>query len=223
MIRSNRSPLPGGAWLDRERRHLQRGQPLSERARDALRPMIRPNRRRDSVTQAQIRQEHQHVLRADSPGHHRSQTLSGVLGENLKPPQGPAVVRPIRHEVRRPDVMAVRRPQPEARPLGPPESGSLRLLRGHLEAFFTPNRIHASSPHIPPLASYEIRHRAVAIPPVRFGQCDDPLAQLLSKRIGPWHLSRGGPDLADCPTRPALRHTERGDGMLHGFAPAGRA
>lgn len=88
--------------------------------------MIRPNRRRDSVTQEQIRQAHQHVLRADSPGHHRSQALSGVLVENMKNPQGPAVVRPIRHELIRPDVMAVRRPQPEARPLGTPESGSLR-------------------------------------------------------------------------------------------------
>jgi hypothetical protein len=116
-------------------------------------------------------------VRADSPGHHRSQTLSGVLGENLKNPQGPAVVRPIRHEVRRPDVMAGRRPQPEVRPLGPPESGSRRLLRGHVEAFFTPNRIHASSPHIPPRASYEIRHRAVAVPPVRVGQGEESLAQ----------------------------------------------
>ena len=223
MIRSNRSPLPGGAWLNIERRHLQRGQPLSERARDALRPMIRPNRRRDSVTQAEIRQEHQHVLRADSPGHHRSQTLSGVLGENLKHPQGPAVVRPIRHEVRRPDVMAVRRPQPEARPLGPPESGSLRLLRGHWEAFFTPNRIHASSPHIPPLASYEIRHRAVAIPPVLLGQREDPLAQPRSIVIRPRRVPRGGSDLADRPTRSTLGHLAHRDGVLHGFALAGRA
>jgi hypothetical protein len=223
MIRSNRSPLPGGTWLNIERRHLQRGQPLSERAREALRPMIRPNRRRDSVTQAEIRQEHQHVLRADSPGHHRSQTLSGVLGENLKHPQGPAVVRPIRHEVRRPDVMAVRRPQPEARPLGPPESGSLRLLRGHLEAFFTPNRIHASSPHIPPRASYEIRHRAVAVPPVRFGQGEESLAQprAIGMRLRP--VPRGGPELADCPTRSTLGHLEHRDGVLHGFAPAGRS
>jgi hypothetical protein len=141
----------------------------------------------------------------------------------MKNPQGPAVVRPIRPEVLRPDVMAVRRPQPEARPLGPPESGSLRLLRGHLEAFFTPNRIHASSPHIPTLASYEIRHRAGAIPPVRFGQGEDSLAQPLAIGMRLRHVPRGGPELADCPTRPALRHTEHGDGVLHGFAPAGRA
>lgn len=185
--------------------------------------MIRPNRRRDSVTQAQIRQEHQHVLRADSPGHHRSQTRSGVLGENMKHPQGQAVVRQIRHEVRRPDVMAGRRLQPEACPLGPPESGSLRLLRGHWEAFFTPNRIHASFPHIPPRASYEIRHRAVAVPPVRVGQGEESLAQPLAIGMRLRPVPRGGPELADCPTRPAVRHTEHRDGALHGFAPAGWA
>ena len=32
-----------------------------------------------------------------------------------------------------------------------------------------------------------------------------------------------GPDLADRPTRPALRHMEHGDGVPHGLAPAGRA
>jgi len=184
---------------------------------------MRPNRRRDSVTQAQIRQEHQHVLRADSPGHHRSQTLSGVLVENLKNPQGPAVVRPIRHEVRRPDVMAGRRLQPEARPLGPPESGSLRLLRGHWEALLSPDRIHAIFPHVPALTPQEIRHRAVTVPPVRFGQGEESLAQPLAIGMRLRPVPRGGPELADCPTRPALRHMEDGDGVLHGFAPAGLA
>lgn len=32
--------LPGGPWLDVERRHLQRGQPVSELARDEFRPII---------------------------------------------------------------------------------------------------------------------------------------------------------------------------------------
>jgi len=132
-------------------------------------------------------------------------------------------VRSIRDEVIRPDVMAGRRPQSEARPIGTPESGPLRLLRGHLEAFFTPDRIHAISPHLPTLASDEIRHRAGAIPPILLRQRDDALAQPLVIGIGLRHVPIGGPELADCPTRPALRDTEHGDDVRHGFAPAGRA
>jgi hypothetical protein len=132
-------------------------------------------------------------------------------------------VRPIRHEVIRPDVMAVRGPQPETRPIGVPASRSLRLLRGHFEALLSPDRIHAIFPHVPALAPQEIRHRAVAIPPVLLGQGDEPLAQPLSILIRPRHVPRGGPDLADRPTRSTLGHLEHRDGVLHGFAPAGRA
>jgi hypothetical protein len=41
--------------------------------------------------------------------------------------------------------------------------------------------------------------------------------------IRPRHVPRGGPDLADRPTRSTLGHLEHRDGVLHGFAPAGRA
>jgi len=80
--------------------------------------------RRDSVTQEQIRQDQPHVLRADPSSHHRGQTRSRVFVDDVQNPKGPTVVRPIRHEVIRPDVMAVGGPQPEARPIGAPESGA---------------------------------------------------------------------------------------------------
>src|SRR5712692_7137760 len=179
--------------------------------------------RRDSATHEQIRQDQQHVLRADPSSHYRGQPLARIRVENIENPKGPAVVRPIRHEVLRPDVMALCGPPPQARPLGAPKSGSLRLLRGHVEAFVPPHCVHALFAHVPALTPQAIRHGSVAIPPVLLGQCDDPLAHLLSKQIGPWHVPRRGPDLADRPTRPALRHLEHGDGVPHGLALAGRA
>ena len=119
--------LPRGPWLDIERCHLKRVQPLSELARDELRPIIRPNMRRDPATQKQIRQDQQHVWRADPAGYHRDQTLACLRVENLENSKGPAVVRPIRHEVIRPDVIAICGPQPKARPIVsriPPPTGN---------------------------------------------------------------------------------------------------
>lgn len=130
---------------------------------------------------------------------------------------------PICHEVIRPDVMAVRGPQPEARPIGAPKSRSLRLLRGHLEAFVPPNWVHVIFAHVPALTPQQIRDRSVTIPPVLLGQCDDPLAQPRSILIRPRHVPRGGPDLADHPTRSTLGHLEHSDGVLHGVVPASRA
>ena len=60
---------------------------------------------------------HDHVLGSDPLGDKRGQTLSRVFVEEVQNPKEPAVVCPIRHEVRRPDVRAVRGPQLEARPL----------------------------------------------------------------------------------------------------------
>jgi len=86
-----------------------------------------------------------------------------------------------------------------------------------------PNCVYAIFPHVPALVSQEIRHRSVAIPPVRLRERDDPLAQPLLTRVQPWPVPIGGPDLADRPTRSTLGHLEHRDGVPHGFALAGRA
>lgn len=86
-----------------------------------------------------------------------------------------------------------------------------------------PQRVHAIFAYIPSLEPQEIRYRAVAIPPVRLRQRDDPLAQLLLPRVQPWPVPIGGPELADRPTRATLRHGEHRHDMPHGFAAAGRA
>lgn len=178
---------------------------------------------RDPATQEQIRQDQQHDVRADPSSHHRGQLLAVVLVENVENPKGPTILSPIRDEVIRPDMMAVRGPQPEARPIGAPESSALRLFRWHFEAFVSPNCVHAIFAHVPALASQEIRHGSVARPPVLLGQGDDPLAQPLLTRVLLGPVPIGGPDLADRLTRPAFRNVEHRHSMPHRFAPAGRA
>ena len=114
-------------------------------------------------------------------------------------------------------------PQPEARPVGAPEPGSLRLLLRHLEPFVSPDRIHAICAHVPALLSHEIRDRPVPIPPVLLGERNDPPTHLLLTRVQPWPVPIGGPELADRPARSTLRHVEHGDGVSHSFPSAGRA
>ena len=147
------------------------------------RPIIRPNMRRDSATQEQIRQDQQHVVRADPSGHHRGQTLACVLVENIENPEGPAVVRPIRHEVIRPDVIAVRRAAAggtthrRAR-VWLASAASLGTLRPSCRQIVYTRSLPTSQPSTP----QEIRHSSVAIPPILLGQCDDPFAQPRSTR-----------------------------------------
>lgn len=196
---------------------------MSELARDALRPIIRPDMRGNSPTQEQIGQEQEHILRANPSGHHRGQILARVLVENVENSKRPAIVRPICHTVIRPHMVGPLRPLANTRAVGQPEARPLRLRLRPLEAFLPPNRIHAILSHVPALVSQEIRHRLVAVPPVLLGQCDDPLAQPRSFVIRPRYVPIGAPDLAHRPTRSTLGHLEHCDGVLHRFAPAGRA
>ena len=71
-----------------------------------------------------------------------------MLVENIENPKGPAVVRPIGYKVIRPDVIAVCRPQSEARPIGAPEPSALGLLRWLVEAFLPPDRSPRPSPRV---------------------------------------------------------------------------
>ena len=70
--------------------------------------------------QKQIGKNQAHVLVADPSGDIRGQALSRVFVDDAKNQKWPAIVCPIRHEIIRPDVMAVGGPPSEARPIGAP-------------------------------------------------------------------------------------------------------
>ena len=115
------------------------------------------------------------------------------------------------------------RPEPEARPIGAPQSSALRLLLRHRQAFVPPDGIHAIFPHLPAFALEHPCHRAVPIAPILLREGENPLAQPLLTRVSLGPVPIGGLDLADRPTRPAFRDVEHGHGMPHRLAPAGRA
>ena len=56
----------------------------------------------------------QHIVRPEPSGHYDRQTLPAVFIQHRQHLQRPTVVRPIRHEVIRPDVMAVQGSKPDA-------------------------------------------------------------------------------------------------------------
>ena len=116
-------------------------------------------------------------------------------------------------------------------PLGPePDARSIHatgvlvwVASSALEGILPPHCVHAIFPHAPAIASQQSRHRAVPIPPVRLSQCDDPRAELLSIVIRPRPVPLSGPNLSNHPTRSTVGHTEHRHGVLHSFAPTGRA
>ena len=79
----------------------------------------------------QVRERLQHVGRSELTRHHEREALPRVLIDHRQHLQGAPVRRAVGHEVIRPDVMAMRGPLTDARPIGEPEAPALRLFRWH--------------------------------------------------------------------------------------------
>lgn len=98
---------------------------------------------RDSVLDKQICENQNNVLASDSTSYERSQTLFGVLIDDIQDLELPAVVSLLRDKIVAPDVILVRWPQPNARAIGEPKSGSLGLLLRNLQSFILPDSVDA--------------------------------------------------------------------------------
>ena len=120
-------------------------------------------------------------------------------------------------------MVTMGRPQTDTGAIGAPEPGPLGLFGRHVEAFVSPDGLHAILPHVPALLLSEPRHCARAIPPILVGEGDDPLAHpcLTRVRLRPGSITRS--DLPDGPTRPTLGDLQHGDRLPHRLAPTGRA
>jgi hypothetical protein len=106
---------------------------------------------RHAVVQKEVGQQPHHVLRAYPSRAHRGQAIPGVFSEHIQNPKRPPILRPLRDEVVRPDMVTMGRSQEDTGTIGRPQPGPLGRLGRDLEPFLPPNRLHAILPHVPAL------------------------------------------------------------------------
>ena len=115
------------------------------------------------MSDEQIGQHLEHVVRADFASHHDRQALPRVLVQHCQQLQRTPVVRPRGHEVVRPDVAPIQRPQPDARSVVEPQPTSLRLPLRHLQPLLPPDPLHPLVLHPRALDAEHVRDASVAV------------------------------------------------------------
>ena len=105
--------LPRTPRLDEQRLDSQPREPFPDGFGGELGPVIRSDVFRDAVPQHQPGQHPQNVPRALLTGHLDRQALAGELVDHRQELHGPAFAGPLEHEVVRPHVVAIRRPEPD--------------------------------------------------------------------------------------------------------------
>ena len=106
--------LPRATRLDIQRLHLDPLEPLTNHLGRELRTVVGPEIGRWTMLDKELTERLQHIVRPEPSGHYDRQTLPAVFIQHRQHLQRPTVVRPIRHEVIRPDVMAVQGSKPDA-------------------------------------------------------------------------------------------------------------
>ncbi len=106
--------FPRTSWRDVERLHTEPAQPPAHELRRELRPIVRAKMLRRTVMGEEFGQDLEHVVSSDLSTDRDRQALPRVLVEHCQQLQGTTVVRPRAHEVVRPDVILVQRPQADA-------------------------------------------------------------------------------------------------------------
>ena len=79
------------------------------------------------------------------------QTFPGVLIDYCKHSHSLSITRPGQYEIIGPDVVAMSRPQPDARTIVEPQSSSLGLFLWDLQPFPSPDPLHLLVVDLPAL------------------------------------------------------------------------
>ena len=99
--------LPRGSRFDVSCLCTHRLDPVSDGLCHKLRPVIRPNERRNAADDEQVRQNVDHICRVEFSLHTDRQALSAVFIDDVERPEGSAVICTVMHEVIGPDMITI--------------------------------------------------------------------------------------------------------------------
>jgi hypothetical protein len=108
---------------------------------DELRSIIRPDMPGDAPQDEEVRKNVDHINRLKLAGDTDRQAFVGELVNDIEHPISAPIVGAILDKVIGPDVIAVLRPQPDARSVGQPEPASFGLFIGDLQPLASPDAL----------------------------------------------------------------------------------
>ena len=141
----------------------------------------------------------------DATGHLDRQAFPGKLVDQGHQPQLAAIVGLGLDKVVAPDMIAMLRPQADARAVIEPEPAAWLLLSGYFEPLTTPDPLNPITAHLPPGVNKQCCDPAIAIAPVLGGQRDNRSRQRILVSSNDGGVSLGPAVLADDPAGVAFR------------------
>ena len=125
---------------------------------------------RYSFGHEQLRQALEDIVRPKVSACSYGQTLPGVLIDHCKHSHSLPVMCPGQYEVIGPDMVAVSRPQPEARPIIEPQPSPLGLLLRYFQPFPSPDPLPPEGRiDLPAITPEQSGYPAVSVPSVLAG------------------------------------------------------
>ena len=121
----------------------------------------------------EIRKAMEHVIGVELSLHHNSQALPTEFVYDRQDLDGTAVVSAVCHKIIGPDMVAMRGPEPDTRPIVEPETSSLGLLLGNLQPLLTPDTFHPLVIDPPTLSSEQGCNPAITVAPILLGKSNN--------------------------------------------------
>jgi hypothetical protein len=122
----------------------------------------------------QLGEHGQDVVRGEAAGDPDRQALPAELVDDHEHPEHLAVAGAVLDEVVGPDLVRALRPEPHARAVAQPQARTLGLLLRDLQPLAPPDPLDPLRVHPPARPPQQGGDPAVAVPPVRARQRDDP-------------------------------------------------
>jgi hypothetical protein len=165
--------LPGAAPLDVGGLGTDSRDPVLYRLGDELRSVVGPDVSGNAPQDEQIGQNVNHIDRLELAGDTDRQTFVGELVEHVEHSVLATIMGAILDEVIGPDMIALLRPQPDARSVGQPEPAALGLLMGDLQPLALPDTLDPLVVDCPARLAQQFGDLAVAIAAVLPSKLDN--------------------------------------------------
>src|ERR1700678_489386 len=191
--------------------------------RHELRPVIGSKMLWNAFHHHHVGQRFDHLRARPAPFHPNNEGFARMLVDQVQRACRPAVMGAYAHEVVAPHMVAVRRPQPNARSIVEPQPTAWLLLLRYLQPLAPPDPLHAILAHLPARMHQQGRDAPVAVTAILAGQNNDGLCESIFVFALCWPVALRAAWLLHHTARPAFAHPVLKMSMIHRTAPSLRA
>lgn len=168
----------------------------------------------------QLREPEHHIIRPKPSCHINGHALTGIFIHNRQQLHRTPIFGADGHEIVRPHMVRMLRPEPDTGAIRQPEPSAGRVLLRDLQPFTPPNPLDPLVIDPPSVVSQEPRHLSIAIPSVLAGELDNGLREKGFIIGGLSLIPLCGPCLPQYPAHPAFCKAQRRTAVLHGLPSA---